>query len=86
MLTTYDNPFNPFTQFDAWFKEDLRLGHDTCGYLARMSAASQMLSDDMNEEYIDSAMDEIVSLQPMIYKKVLANDYLSENKEKPETT
>lgn len=30
-LTTYDNPFNPFTDFVRWLKEDLILGHDGGG-------------------------------------------------------
>lgn len=36
MLTTTDNPINPFDDWDAWYSEDLRLGHDTCGYIARL--------------------------------------------------
>ena len=37
MLTTFDNPFNPFTEFDRWWKEDLLLGHNCCGLLANES-------------------------------------------------
>ena len=29
MLTTTDNPFNPWIDFDTWYAEDIRLGHDT---------------------------------------------------------
>lgn len=36
LLTTVDNPINPFVDFDAWHSEDLRLGHDTCGLIARL--------------------------------------------------
>lgn len=36
LLTTVDNPINPFVDFDAWLSEDLRLGHDTCGLIARL--------------------------------------------------
>lgn len=75
MLTTFDNPFNPFTDFIRWWKEDLLLGHDTCGTLARESNVSDIASDEVNEKYIDEAMKRIVMNEPMIYKMVLQSDY-----------
>lgn len=71
MLTTYDNPFNPFTDFDRWFKEDLLLGHDCCGYLARESNTNDVVSDSVNDEYVIDAMNRIVLREPMIYRIVL---------------
>ncbi len=75
MLTTYDNPFNPFREFERWWKEDLLLGHDCCGLLARTANTSDVASDELNDEDVLRAMDWIVSNEPMIYKKVLASDY-----------
>lgn len=75
MLTTYDNPFNPFKDFDRWWKEDLLLGHDCCGLLARVANTSDIASDDVNDERIIEAMNEIVSNEPMIYKIVTEADY-----------
>ena len=75
MLTTYDNPFNPFREFSAWWKEDLRLGHDCCGLLARTANTSDVASDEVNREDIQRAMDEIIAQEPLIYKKVLEKDY-----------
>lgn len=72
MLTTYDNPFNPFTEFNRWWKEDISLGHDCCGLLAREAATSTVFSDEKNRKYIREAMERIVSRQPMIYKMVYA--------------
>lgn len=69
MLTTHDNPFNPFKEFDLWWKEDLRLGYDCCGLLARTAATSSISSDEVKEAEILRAIDEIVKNQPMIYKK-----------------
>ena len=77
MLTTYDNPFDPFKDFISWWKEDLRLGHDCCGLLARTANTSDIASDAVNEADIDRAMDYIVQQAPMIYKKVLASDYIA---------
>lgn len=75
MLTTFDNPFNPFKDFEAWWKYDLILGHDCCGLLARVARTSEMFSDSVNEKLIDDAMNQICSEEPMIYKKVSIKDY-----------
>ena len=45
MLTTVDNPFNPFTHFDEWFAYDLRLGYNSCGLLAAYTVTSSELSE-----------------------------------------
>ena len=74
MLTTYDNRFNPFTDFVAWWKEDLRLGHDCCGLLARTANTSPFFSDEVNEADIDAAMDYIVACEPMTYRKMAPTD------------
>lgn len=60
MLTTIDNPYNPFTQFDEWFAFDTQKGYHTCSYLARIAKTSDDLSEADNEEAIDEAMNEIV--------------------------
>lgn len=73
MLTTYDNPFDPFENFDLWWKEDLRLGHDCCGTLARNAFTSEVLSDELNEKAIDEAIDYVISLDPLVYKVVYKN-------------
>lgn len=74
MLTTYDNPFDPFSEFTIWWKEDIRLGHDTCGLLAKYANTSSTLSDQLNNEIIEEAMKEIVKRFPMIYKIVYLKD------------
>lgn len=75
MLTTFDNPFNPFTEFDRWLKEDLLLGHNCCGLLANESNVSDVASDEINDKAIISAMERIVKREPMIYKIVYQSDF-----------
>ena len=70
MLTTYDNVFNPFENFEAWWKEDLRLGHDCCGMLAKVASLNEVGSDSVNDAEVSRAMDEIIASEPTIYKKV----------------
>ena len=75
MLTTYDNDFNPFDDFIAWWKMDLLLGHDCCGTLAREANVVDIASDAVQEEEIDAAVDRIVKNEPFIYRKVTRSDY-----------
>ena len=80
MLTTIDNPFDPFTQFDEWNAYDQELGYYTCSYLARFVYSSSELSDLDNELAIDYAMDEIIKHNPLgIYKKVFKDSKVGEN-------
>ena len=69
-LTTYDNPFDPLKDFDRWFVFDIVKGYNSCGYLARIAKTSDQLSDKENEDEIERAIDEIVSLNPKLYKKL----------------
>ena len=71
MLTTFDNPYNPFDDFTLWLMYDKEQGYDTCERLARIAK----LSDDMSQDEIDAetarAMDEIIFYDFLnIYKKV----------------
>ena len=71
MLTTFDNPFDPYSQFDSWLLFDKEKGYNTCEYLARIAH----ISDDMSQEEIDieneRAIDEIIIHDVLnIYKKV----------------
>ena len=71
MLTTFDNPFDPFEQFDSWFLFDVEKGYNSCAYLARIARTSDQFSDKENEEEIENAIDEIIKYDFMnIYKKV----------------
>lgn len=75
LVTTIDNPFNPFTQFDDWYRFDEDHGYHTCSYLARVAETSDALSDADNAQRIDEAVDEIVSMNILgIYKKVREDD------------
>lgn len=60
MLTTIDNPFDPFTEFDQWFQFDEEKGHHTCQFLARISRASSDMSEEDYEIENERAIDEIV--------------------------
>lgn len=70
-LTTFDNPYDPFTQFEQWFLFDVEKGHNTCDYLGRIARTSEQLSDEENDLENERAIDEIIKLDFMNkYKKV----------------
>ena len=61
-LTTADNPYNPYTQFDEWFAFDTQHGYNSCAYLARLAHPANGLSDRENNLEIEEAIDRIVGL------------------------
>lgn len=71
MLTTIDNPYNPFTQFDEWLAFDESKGYHSCAYLARIVITSDELSETDQALSNEEAIDEIVSMNVLgLYKKV----------------
>lgn len=71
MLTTVDNPFDPFEQFDSWFLFDVEKGYNSCAYLGRIAKTSDQLSEEENEMEVEKAIDEIIKYDFMnVYKKV----------------
>lgn len=73
-LTTFDNPYDPFDQFDQWFMYDTDKGYNSCGYLDRIARTSDQLSDEENDKEIERAIDEIIKYDILnIYKKVKKN-------------
>ena len=60
VLTTIDNPYDPFTQPDEWLVYDLDHKYNSNNYLARIANTSNQLSDKENEEEIERAIDEII--------------------------
>lgn len=79
MLTTNDNPFSPFTEFDEWLAFDEIKGYRTLNFLARVVTTSGDLSLEDQERAIDLAIDEIVENNVLgIYRKFYEDDTDSE--------
>lgn len=73
MLTTFDNPFNPFEDILAWRMFDVEKGYFTSERLAKIVQPS--LREDMTQveenEAIETAIDTIIKYDVLnIYKKV----------------
>lgn len=76
MITTIDNPFNPFEQYEDWQRFDEEKGYYTNNRLARILEANNInLFEDLSQLEIDKAtefaIDELVRLDFLdLYKKV----------------
>lgn len=70
MLTTFDNPFDPFVDWDNWYCWDRDHGYHTCEYLARVAKTSSELSSADEELAILTAIYEIIALEPETYKTI----------------
>ena len=72
MLTTKDNPFNPFDNFDSWYMFDMDKGYNSSALLDRIARTSDSLSDEENMKEIERAIDEIIVYDVQdLYRKVV---------------
>ena len=80
MLTTVDNPFDPFEQFTSWWLFDIEKGYNSCSRLMRIANISDDMSSKEEEEEIERAIDEIVKYDFLdVYKKVKKEDFKDDN-------
>ena len=71
MLSTIDNPYDPFDDFKNWFLFDVQHGYNSCAYLARIAKTSDQFTEKENFEEIEKAIDEIIELDFMnVYVKL----------------
>ena len=76
-VTTIDNPYDPFKEWDQWYFYDLSNGYNTCERLASVSLTSDQFTDEENNEQISEAIDQMIKIgtfnkkgEKIEYKKV----------------
>ena len=74
MLTTYDNPYDPFDNYSDWYLYDIQKGYNSCEYLGRIAFTADQLTDEENDIEVERAIDEIVMYNPLLYKKVVREE------------
>ena len=62
MLSTVDNPYDPFEQFESWFLFDTEKGWNSSSYLARIAQLTDDMSENEKDVEIERAIDEIIAL------------------------
>ena len=71
MITTNDNPYDYFEQFDSWFMFDVEKGYNCCSILARTAQISDEMSQKEIDEEEERAIDQIIKYDfTNTYKKV----------------
>jgi hypothetical protein len=78
MLTTIDNPFNPFTHPDEWEQYDRASGYNTREFLARVVRTSDELSEADQDLALEQGILEIVTENVSgIYRRITADTVLT---------
>lgn len=84
-VTTFDNPYDPFDQFEEWYIFDVRKGYNTCGHLARLTKIKDDMSQVEELAEIERAIDRMIELDFMnIYKKVVRKSEKTEDESEEE--
>ena len=70
-ITTTDNPYDYFEDFDDWYQFDISHGYGTCEYISRLASTSDELTPALNAAEIERVCDEIMKFNLLgIYKKI----------------
>lgn len=70
-VTTIDNPFNPFEDFNSWFMFDTEHGYYTSSKLGRLTNLKDNMTQKEENEEVERAVDKLIEIDPLdIYVKV----------------
>ena len=71
MLSTIDNPFNPFEDYSSWLMFDKEKGYDSAERLMRIAKVTDDMTQKEENEEIERAIDEIIKYDFLnVYTKV----------------
>lgn len=79
MLTTLDNPFDPFDDFTSWYMFDCEKGYNTSSRLARIAN----IDSEMTQKEVDEELERVMDL---IVKYDFEGNYIKVNKKKDKET
>lgn len=61
-ISTIDNPYDPFDNFEQWMLFDVQKGYNSCGLLARIATYSDAMTDEEVRKETERAINEIIRL------------------------
>lgn len=71
LMTTYDNPWDPFEEWDQWYNWDMLYGHNTCGKVASLCILGDALGEEWEDWDLERAKNILIELfGGGIYRKV----------------
>lgn len=60
LLSTSDNPYNPFDDFIHWYQYDIAKGYNTCAYMARVCETSELSNREERAAYNKAAEEAVL--------------------------
>ena len=77
LLSTLDNPYDPFTQFNEWNQYDILKGYNTLAYLGRVTNFPEEATESEKNDVIDSAIAQAIELNITgNYIKVIEGEFI----------
>lgn len=61
-VTTIDNPYDPFKEWDQWYYYDISNGYNTCERLASISLTSDQFTEEENNEQLEEAINKMIKI------------------------
>lgn len=74
LITTIDNPYNPFSEYEDWLRFDEENGYNTQNYVARVLQVKDLDDSLSEDEKLDIALESILSINQGLYVKVFSID------------
>ena len=72
-ITTHDNPYDYFKQFDEWLNFDRQKKYFTLEYVARLAKLAPDLSEEEEMIEIENTIDSIIEWNGDFYKKIYSS-------------
>lgn len=75
MVTTMDNPWNPFTHYHEWLSYDMEKGYNTGEWIHILTRTSNDLLPEEVDEQIDAGIARLLEIDPYgIHVKLYSYD------------
>ena len=71
MITTFDNPYDPFEEYELWYQFDTIQGYNTCGKVAAFVHSTYDMSEAIEDESFEQGYNDLLESDKLgIYLKV----------------
>lgn len=71
LITTIDNPYNPYTQYEDWGRFDEDMGYHTWQRIDKLMPTNYLrMSLTERDFHVEEAMNKLIKALPNIYTKV----------------
>lgn len=70
-ITTTDNPYDPFDDYNHWLQFDIDKGYYTSSSLARLTHLTDDMTQKEEDDEVERAIDRLIEIDPLdLYIKV----------------